>query len=68
MIKNDTFYYLLKKMYRNEGPDPKSDFLEKTLTDSFKPSADSIKNIMAFSDAYVVKKVKNMGNVEFIIN
>jgi len=68
MIKNFTFYYYLKKMFHPEGNQSKSEFLNKAINESFEPSPATLKNIMAFSDAYRTKKTESMGNVEFIIN
>jgi hypothetical protein len=68
MIKNFTFQFYLKKMFRTDGIKPKSKFINDALSDSYGPSSATVKNIMAYSDAYRTEKTESMGNVEFIIN
>ena len=63
-----TIYYRLKKMMGVNQVTKADNLIIGGLFGSFEPSAKSIKNIMAFSDAYRYDKSDNIGKIEYLIN
>ncbi len=63
-----TIYYQLKKMMGINKIAKADSLLSNGLSESFEPSAKSIKNIMAFSDAYHYDKSDSIGKIEYLIN
>jgi hypothetical protein len=43
-------------------------FVVDGLSETFEPSSKSIKNILAYSNAYRYDKSKSIGDVEYLIN
>ncbi|MGE4287731.1 MAG: hypothetical protein AB7E36_03505 [Salinivirgaceae bacterium] len=68
MIRIFTFYYSLKKMWGRKANGEVSMFIHKGLNHKFEPNDQTIKNILAFSDAYQQKQSKSIGTVEYLIN
>lgn len=63
-----TFCYQLKKMMGLKKVKQVDDFINAGLTDSFEPTDLSVKNIMAFANAYKHDKSDYLGDVDYIIN
>lgn len=63
-----TIYYQLKKMMGINQVTKANSLIVRGLSESFEPSTKSIKNIMAFSDAYQYNKSESIGEIEYLIN
>lgn len=68
MIRIFTFYYSLKEMWGSKANGSASMFIHKGLNQNFEPNEQTIKNILAFSDAYQQKQTKSIGPVEYLMN
>ncbi len=68
MIRIFTFYYYLKEMWGRKTNGEASMFIHKGLNQKFEPNEQTIKNILAFSDAYQQKQTKSIGTVEYLMN
>lgn len=62
-----TLFYQIKKIVDGVGS-KKSELLSKGLSETCEPSEQSIKNIMAFSQAYSCDKSDAIGDIEYISN
>lgn len=63
-----TFYYQLKKMMGFNRVRKADEFMQAGLNDSFEPSEISVKNIMAFANAYHHEKSELIGDVDCLLN
>lgn len=68
MMKTFTFNYYLKKMWGKRIHSKSSLFIHKGLNANFEPHEQTIKNILAFSDAYRHAKSEHVGDVEYLMN
>jgi hypothetical protein len=68
MMKIFTFQFYLKKMWGKHESAETSLFIKKGLAEKFEPNEQSIKNILAFSDAYRHEKTASIGSVEYLMN
>lgn len=63
-----TLYYQVKKMMGIEKVNKADRLVSDCLSETFEPSEKSIKNIMAFSNAYRYDRSESIGDVEYLIN
>jgi len=67
-MQKTTLFYQLKKMMGNSERKKVDKLLLAGLSESFEPSENSIKNILAYSNAYRCDKSDAIGQVEYLIN
>lgn len=68
MTYNFTFLFRLKKMWGSKKAYQKSRFIHDGITEVYEPQPQTLKNIMAFADAYRCQKTETIGNAESMMN
>ncbi len=68
MMKIFTFHFYQKKMWGKQTNASTSLFIKNGLVSRFEPNEQTIKNILAFADAYHQQHTESIGNVDYLIN
>ncbi|MDA3894034.1 MAG: hypothetical protein PF517_20430 [Salinivirgaceae bacterium] len=63
-----TLLFQIKEMVGFKKVKKADELIFDELSDTFEPSTQSIKNIMAFSSAYHYDKSDAIGDIEYLIN
>lgn len=63
-----TLRFYLKKMMGLANNRKSDNFIKMGLTNSFEPTENSVKNIMAYAQAYKHDKSEMLGDVDYIVN
>lgn len=68
MLRISTLVFNVKSLMKCDLPVSNISLLQQGLNDSYEPSAQSIQNILAFSDAYYHQKTKGIGDIDLVLN